>query len=62
MGGTVKCPALGYNSGHDLGVLRSSPILGSRLIVESAWDSLSLSPVLPALSNKKINPKERKDF
>jgi len=33
---SVKCLALGFSSGHDLRVVRSSPILGSKLRVEPA--------------------------
>ena len=40
----VGLPALGFGSGHDLGVVGSSPMSGSELTRESfAWDSLSLS-------------------
>ena len=41
LGGTwvvqaVKCPTLGFNSGHDLRVMRLSPRLDSMLSMESA--------------------------
>lgn len=40
----VKHPTLGINSGHDLGVLRSSLTLGSALGLQPAEDSLFLCP------------------
>lgn len=40
-------PALGFCSGCNLGVMRSSPITGSALSGESAWSSLS--PFAPRL-------------
>jgi len=48
---------LDFGSGHDLGVLRSSPTLGSALGAESAWASVSpcpllLPPFVLSLSNK----------
>lgn len=59
----VKFPTLDFGSGHDLKVLRSSPVSGSALGGESARDSLSPSPSDPlsvpspafSLSNKYIN-------
>ena len=45
----VGYPTLGFGSGHELGVVRSSPVLGSMLHIESAWDCLSPS-VLPPLT------------
>ena len=45
----VKHHTLDFGSGHDLGVIGLSPALGSELGVESAWDSLSLSPSVPPL-------------
>ena len=39
----VKHPSLDFGSGHDPRVVRLSPMLGSVLGVESAWDSLSPS-------------------
>ena len=32
----VKCPTLDFSSGHDLRLVRSSPLLGSSLGMESA--------------------------
>uniref|UniRef100_A0A452QJC0 SLP adaptor and CSK interacting membrane protein n=1 Tax=Ursus americanus TaxID=9643 RepID=A0A452QJC0_URSAM len=53
---SVKHPTFDFSSGHDLGVLGSSPTLGSLLNVESACPSPSLfSPPPPlslSLSNK----------
>uniref|UniRef100_A0A452RRJ7 DUF4485 domain-containing protein n=1 Tax=Ursus americanus TaxID=9643 RepID=A0A452RRJ7_URSAM len=46
----VKCVTLGFGSGHDLRVVRSSPKLGSALRGESAGDSLPLLLSLPTLS------------
>lgn len=40
---SVQHPALGFDLGHDLGAIRSSPDLGSMLNVGSAGDSFSLS-------------------
>ena len=65
----VKHPTLGFDSGHDLRVLRSSPELGSAFSMESACLSLSLMPlfqIVHSLSQinkwkifkKEINPKE----
>ena len=39
----VERPTLGFNSGHDPRVVRSSPVWGSALSVEPAQDCLSLS-------------------
>ena len=52
----LKRLALDFGSGHDLRVLGSSPVLGSLLSVESAWDSslLLFLPLSPSLSNKLI--------
>jgi len=33
---SVKCPTLGFGSGHDLRMVRSSPTSGSVLSAESA--------------------------
>lgn len=50
----VKHLILDIGSGHDLGIVRSSPMLGSMLGVELAKDSISPSPSSPApLKNKK---------
>ena len=40
----VKCQSLDFGSGCDLGVLGSSPAVGSSLSGESAGDSLPLPP------------------
>ena len=40
---SFDCPTLDFNSGHDLMVMRSSPVSDSMLSIESAGDSLSLS-------------------
>ena len=40
---SVEHLTLGFGSGHNLWVMRSTPALGSVLSTESAWDSLSLS-------------------
>ena len=46
----VKHPTLDFSSGHDVMFVSSSPMSGSELSVESAWDSLppslSASPLL----------------
>lgn len=44
---SVQCLTLGFSAGHDLGVVRSNPALGSALGVESAQDSLSAFPHFP---------------
>ena len=41
----VKCPTLDFSSGHDLWIMGLTPMSGSTLSEESAWDSLSLSPI-----------------
>ena len=41
---SVEHPALDLGSGHDPGIVGSSPTSGSVLSVEPAWDSLSLCP------------------
>ena len=55
---SVKCPSLGFSSGHDLTVLSSSPMSGSVLTGRSLLGILSLSlslcaPVLLARSQNK---------
>ena len=40
---SVKHLTLDFNSGHDLGVVGSSPMLGSMLGMAPAWDSFSTS-------------------
>jgi len=54
---SIEPLTLGFGSGHDLRVVRSSPTLGSTLSTELASDSLSLLlPLpLPLLSLSKIN-------
>ena len=54
----VKRPTRGFSPGHDLRVMRSSPMLGSMLTAESAKVSLFLSLSLflsPSLSLSQIN-------
>ena len=51
MAQSVKCLILDFGSGHDFRVVRSSPMSGSALGVESARDSLSPAP--PLLKKKK---------
>lgn len=52
----VKSPILGFDSGHDLRVLRSSPKWGSTLSSESVGYSLSPSaPLANDVSLSKIN-------
>ena len=48
----VECLTLGFSLGHELGVVRLSPVLGSLLSRKSASDSVSLSPSIPLPSNK----------
>ena len=43
----VECPTLDFGSGHDLRVMRSNPMSGCTLGMESAWGSLSSSPSAP---------------
>ena len=55
LGGSVKQPTLDFNSGLDLTVMRSSPMLGSVLTGQSLLRILSLlslcpSPLSPSLS------------
>ena len=49
MAQSVKCPTLGFSSGHDLGLMRSTLVSGSVLSAESAWDFLLLPLPLPLL-------------
>ena len=51
----VKHPTLGFSSGHDLRVKRLSPVTGSVLSMEPAWDSLSL-PLPPPMSLPLLMP------
>ena len=46
---SVKRPAFDFGSGHDLRVVRSTPMLGSVLCGESAEDYFSLTLPLPFL-------------
>ena len=43
MAQSVECPTLDVGSGHDPRVVGSSPVWGSTLSMETAWDSLSPS-------------------
>ena len=59
----VKRPTLGFSSGHDLTVMRSSPASGSPRSVEPAWDSLSFPLALPhSLLSLKINEFFKKEI
>lgn len=51
----VKHPTLDFGSGHDLRVLRLSPVSGSALNGEPGWDSLSpyAPPCFLSLKKKK---------
>lgn len=40
--GSIKCLALGFDSGHDLRAMKLSSTLGLLLSEESTWDSLPL--------------------
>ena len=50
----IKHLTLGFSSGHDLRVVRLSPVLGSVLSLETAGDSLSLCTPAPRLINKSF--------
>ena len=50
----VKHRNLDFSSGHDLMVVRSSSTSGSVLGVETAWDSLSLTPSASLSHTNKI--------
>ena len=62
MAQSVECPTLNFGLGQDLRVVRTSPMLGSALDMELAYNSLPLplflhhSP-LPLPSLKKKNSK-----
>ena len=64
----VKCPALGFGSGHDLMVVRSSPALGSAPTARGLLGILSLplsSPPLLcscSLSQNKSALKKKKEY
>ena len=47
----VERPTLDFDSGHDPRVMGSSPLLGSALSVDPAWDSLFLSALLSHLDS-----------
>ena len=48
----VKCLTVDFGSGHDPRVVGWSPVLGSVLGVDPAWDSLSPSaPLTPACAH-----------
>jgi len=53
---SVKHLTLDFSPGHDFRVMRSSPVLGSMLSIEPAWDSLfpSPSPSAPPNPQKKL--------
>jgi len=51
---------LDFGSGHDLRAMRSSPMLGSALDTEHAWDSLSLCPPPPLLLSPRKKKKQLK--
>ena len=51
----VKCLTLDFDLGRDFTVVRLSPVWGSTLSVEPAWDSLHLCLPLPTLKKKKEN-------
>ena len=61
---SVKPPTLGFSSGHDPGVVNSSPTSVSVLTAGPAWDSLSLlslsapPPLAQSLCLSKINFKK----
>ena len=44
----VECLTLGFGTGYDLRVVRSSSVMGSVLGMESAWGSLYPSPSAPS--------------
>ena len=59
----VERPTLDLGSGRDLVVVGLSPMSGSALGVDPAWDSLSPSPAAPtqqALSQKTTKTKTKK--
>ena len=56
---SVECLTLDFGSGHGPRVVGLSPMSGSMLSMQPAWDSLSLSLFLSALppsQKKKIHP------
>ena len=48
----VKYPILDFSSGHNLRVMRSSPVSGLALGIEPTQDSLSLCPIFLLSKNK----------
>ena len=61
---SVKHPSLDFSSSHDLTVMGSSPVLGSRLGTEGVCLRFSLSllhPVCLSLSLKKKKKREREN-
>lgn len=58
---SVECLTRGFGSGHDMRVVRSSPMCDSALRGESAWDSLShsLQPSCSCSLSQKINLKKK---
>lgn len=59
MAQSVECLDVRFNSGHDLGVGGSGPMLGSTLSRETASDSLSLFPSSPPQINLKRKKTKR---
>ena len=55
----VKRLTLALGSGHDLMVVRSSPVLGSVLIMVPAWDSLSPSLSAPLMLTLSLSLKNK---
>ena len=47
---SVKCPPVGFGSGHHPTVVRFSPALSSVLSMKPAWDFLSPLSALPPLT------------
>ena len=57
---SVKHPTLDFSSGHDLTVVKSSPMSVSALSMEPVWDSLS--PPLSAPPSCSLSLKINKHF
>ena len=52
----VKCPTLGFGSGHDLKVWELEPYIGLCADnAEPAWDSLSAPPLLSISLSNTLN-------
>ena len=49
---SVECLTLNLGSGHDPRIVGLSPMLGSVLGVEPAWDSLCPPALLPCLKGR----------